>query len=167
MHRFPTQNYRFSDTVALLAVTAWVGGLWAIGYMVAPVLFKSLPDDKQMAGMLAGNLFSVIAYVGIVCALYLLALRLFRHGKASFRHSVFWVILCMLLLTLISQFGLQPMMASLKTQALPLQVMQSAFSSQFKMLHGLSSILYLAQSLLGIFLVLKIRHPEHRAPFTL
>lgn len=159
MHRFPTQNHRYSDALALLAVTVWVGGLWAIGYMVAPVLFKSLAGDRQMAGMVAGNLFSVIAYVGIVCALYLLALRLLRHGKASFRHSVFWVIVSMLLLTLISQFGLQPVMASIKAQALPLEVMQSAFSSQFKMLHGLSSILYLAQSLLGIVLVLKIRTP--------
>lgn len=159
MHRFPTHNHHLSDSLAQLAVTIWVGGLWAIGYMVAPVLFKSLAGDKQLAGMLAGNLFSVIAYVGIACALYLLALRLLRHGQAAFRHSVFWVIISMLLLTLIMQFGLQPVMASIKAQALPLEVMQSAFSSQFKMLHGLSSLLYLAQSLLGIMLVLKIRTP--------
>jgi predicted cobalt transporter CbtA len=148
---------RFLDGLAVVAATAWVGGLWAMGYMAAPVLFKSLAPDRQMAGMLAGNLFSVIAYAGIVCALYLLALRLSRHGKAALKQSMFWVVGSMLLLTLIGQFGLQPAMASLKAQALPLEVMQSAYSSQFKMLHGISSILYLVQSLLGLVLVLKIR----------
>lgn len=151
--------HRYLDSLAVLAATAWVGGLWAMGYMAAPVLFKSLAQDRQLAGMLAGNLFTVIAYVGIVCALFLLALRLSRHGKTALRQSMFWVVAGMLLLTLIGQFGLQPVMAGLKAQALPLEVMQSAYSGQFRMLHGVSSILYLVQSLLGIALVLKIRTP--------
>lgn len=147
---------KFVDALALLAITAWVGGLWGIGYIAAPVLFKTLPD-KQLAGMLAGNMFALIAYVGMVCAVYLLIHHLSRHGRAAFRQTVFWVVVIMLLLALAGQFGIQPVMAALKAQALPLDVMQSAYSSQFKMLHGVASVLYLVQSLLGILLVLKAR----------
>jgi hypothetical protein len=60
----------------------------------------------------------------------------------------------MLLLVLIGQFILQPILADLKLQALPLDVMNSALASQFKTWHAVSSILFLIQSLLGIALVL-------------
>ena len=60
----------------------------------------------------------------------------------------------MLLLVLIGQFGIQPAMAELKAQALPLDVMHSAQAGQFKALHGVASILYLVQSVLGLLLLL-------------
>ena len=147
---------RFLGNLVIVAATAWTGALWGIGYIAAPVLFKSL-GDRQLAGMVAGHMFSVVAYVGIVCALILLAHSLYGHGRAAFKRSLFRVVVIMLLLTLIGQFGLQPMIADLKAQALPLDVMQSAYSGQFKILHGIASILYLIQSLLGIALVLKAR----------
>jgi hypothetical protein len=59
----------------------------------------------------------------------------------------------MLVLGLVIQFGLSPVMADLKVQARPLDVMHSAFADRFKMLHGVSSILYLLESLLGMILV--------------
>ena len=52
-----------ADNLALIAVTLWVGGLWAIGYLAAPVLFSAL-SDKMLAGMLAGRMFSLIEYIG-------------------------------------------------------------------------------------------------------
>ena len=41
-------------------LTLWVGGLWAIGYMVAPALFATL-EDRALAGNLAGLMFEIIA----------------------------------------------------------------------------------------------------------
>ena len=38
---------RFADKLALIAVTLWVGGLWAIGYLAAPVLFSALADKTH------------------------------------------------------------------------------------------------------------------------
>ena len=35
---------RLSESLYALAVTLWVGGLWAIGFMAAPALFASLKD---------------------------------------------------------------------------------------------------------------------------
>ena len=145
---------KFADGLALLAVTAWVGSLWGIGYVAVPVLFQTLPD-RMLAGLLAGKMFALVAYIGIANACYLLAYHLNASGKVAFRQTVFRVIVAMLLLTMIGQFGIQPIMTDLKAQALPADVMHSAFADQFKMLHGVSSISYLVQSLLGALLVLK------------
>jgi hypothetical protein len=142
--------------LAALSITLWVGGMWLLGYVVVPALFKILPD-RQLAGMVAGQLFTLLAYIGIACAAYLLFFQLQQTGSAATRHSAFKLTVAMLLLVLIGQFVLQPVLADLKVQALPLDVMNSAFSGQFKMWHAVSGTLYLIQSLLGIALVLDSR----------
>ena len=145
---------KISDVIALLSITAWVGGLWGIGYVAVPVLFQTLPD-KMLAGMLAGKMFTLVAYISIICAGYLLLYYLNRSGRAALGQRIFWVVFVMLLLTIIGHFGIQPIMVDLKAQAFPSDVMHSAFADRFKMLHGVSSILYLLQSLLGAFLILE------------
>ena len=141
--------------LALLAASVWVGGMCVIGYLAVPVLFQTLPD-RQLAGMLAGKLFAAMAYTGIVCALYLLAYYFAQFGRQAFRQKTFWVIAAMLLLTLAGQFGIQPILAGLKAQAMPDAVMHSVYAESFRTWHGVASIVYLVQSLLGIALVLKI-----------
>jgi hypothetical protein len=130
--------------------------MWSIGYLAVPILFQSLPD-KMLAGMLAGKMFTFIAYIGMTSASYLLLHQLISLGKAAFRQTIFRLVLCMLLLTIAGLFGIQPLMVELKAQALPADVMHSAFANRFKMLHGISSIVYLVQSILGAVLVLKIK----------
>ncbi len=139
--------------LATLSSTLWVGGMWLLGYVVAPALFKLLPD-RQLAGMVAGHLFTLLAYIGIVCALYLLVYQLQRYGRAALHGINFRITVTMLLLVVIGQFILQPILADLKVQALPLDVMQSVLAAQFKAWHAIYGILYLVQSLLGILLVL-------------
>ena len=95
-----------TEAIYAIALTLWIGGLWAIGYIVAPTLFYTLAD-RTLAGMLAGKLFMLIAYVGIGCAVYLLLFRLVRFGGACFRHGIFWIVLALLLLTLAGEFGVQ------------------------------------------------------------
>jgi len=143
-----------SGALASLLTTAWIGSLWAVGYLAVPVLFYAQPD-RQLAGMLAGQMFTLVGYLGMVCGLYLLVQRISMSGRASFRQALFWIVAVMLLITMVLQFGIQPVMDGLKLQALPLDVMHSTFADRFKMLHGVSSIFYLIQSLLGIFLIVK------------
>lgn len=145
---------QFPHHTASLAITAWVGGLWAIGYLAVPILFRAQPD-KQLAGMLAGQMFVALGYVGIVCGTYLLLLRLLMSGKAALREMPFLLVAAMLVISLLIQFGIQPVMADLKAQAMPLDVMQSGFAAQFKMWHGVSSALYLIESLLGAALIIQ------------
>jgi len=144
--------------LAALSVTLWVGGMWMLGYVVVPTLFKVLPD-RQLAGRIAGELFTMLAYIGIACALYLLLYQLQQTGRAALRSTAFRVTVAMLLLVLIGQFVMQPILADLKVQALPLDVMNSVLAPQFKTWHAVSSILFLIQSLLGIALVIDSRKP--------
>jgi hypothetical protein len=130
-----------------------VGGMWMLGYVVVPMLFKILPD-RQLTGMVAGQLFTLLAYIGIACAAYLLAYQLQQSGRAAIQHTAFRLTVILLLLVLVGQFVLQPILADLKVQALPLDVMNSTFAGRFKMWHAISGILFLIQSLLGIALVL-------------
>ncbi len=145
---------QYSRYLSAILLTAWVGALWAIGYLAVPVLFYAQPD-RQLAGMLAGQMFTLVAYVGLVCGGILLIQHLITSGRAVVRQSTFWIVVAMLLLTLLIQCVIQPAMADLKLQAMPLDVMQSQFSGQFKMMHGVSSVVYLVESLLGILLVVK------------
>ena len=149
---------KLSQHLATLLLTAWVGSLWAVGYLAVPVLFYTQPD-RQLAGMLAGQMFTLVAYVGMVCGMYLVIHYISLSGRVALRLAVFWVVTVMLLITLAIQYGIQPVMADLKLQALPVDVMHSAFADRFKMLHGISSILYLIESLLGVFLIIKTHRP--------
>ncbi|HZW87424.1 MAG TPA: DUF4149 domain-containing protein [Gallionella sp.] len=146
-----------AHAVAALLITAWVGALWAIGYLAAPVLFYAQPD-RQLAGLLAGQMFTWVNYLGMACAAYLLIYRIRLFGGTVLRQPLFWIVAVMLLITLILQCGLQPAIANLKAQVLPADIMHSTLAGRFKMLHGISSILYLIESLLGVMLVIKPRH---------
>jgi hypothetical protein len=76
------------------------------------------------------------------------------------REWVFWLVAAMLVITLLLQFGIHPLMAEIKLQAHTPDVMQSAMAPSYKMWHGISSILYLVESLLGAALVIKsLRKP--------
>ncbi len=139
----------------LIIVTLWVGALWMTG-LTAYMLFDSL-QDKQLAGGLAGKLFTIVSYIGAVSAFYLLIQRLLDYGTASLKQGFFWAVFFMLLLILAGHFGIQPILAQLKTDALPNDVMQSVFANRFKTWHGVASVAYLVQCLLGFVLVLKVR----------
>jgi len=146
----------FSHHLASLSITAWVGSLWAIGYLAVPVLFYAQPD-RQLAGILAGQMFIKAGYLGLACGLYLLWYHIRLNKQTAFRRQIIWTIAAMLSMALLIQFGIQPLMADLKTQALPLDVTQTDLYGRFKMLHGISSIAYLIESLLGAYLVIKSR----------
>lgn len=144
---------RIAESLYQATLTLWVGGLWAIGYIAAPVLFASLAD-RQLAGVVAGKLFALMGWVGFVVAVYLLMFLVLRWGGQVFKRGVFWLIIMMVLLTAASQFGIQPLMAQLKADALPRDVMESVMRDRFVAWHGVSSILYLVQSVLGLWLTI-------------
>ena len=141
--------------LSFLVVALWAGALWMTG-LAAYILFDSLPD-RQLAGNLAGKLFTAVSYIGILSACYLLIHCFVIYGKRVFSQSFFWIVLSMLLLVFAGHFGIQVLLQNLKTQALPLEVMQSTFASQFKMWHGVAGMVYVVECLLAMALVLKAR----------
>ncbi|MCX7148024.1 MAG: DUF4149 domain-containing protein [Rhodocyclales bacterium] len=136
-----------------LAVAVWVGSLLAIGLIAAPVLFTQLAD-RGMAGSLAVGMFTVTAWVGLACGAYLILFVLIGKGWRAIQSGVFWIVLLMLALTVAGHFGVQPILMQLQADALPRRVMESALRDRFTTWHGVSSALYLLQSLLGIALVI-------------
>ncbi len=151
----------------LLVATLWAGSLWAVGYLAAPTLFATL-SDRVLAGTIAGNLFTSQAWLSIACALVMLVLLwatqtstggIFAGPAANMaaksRRTLLIIVLVMLACTLVSHFGLQPMMASLRAAAGPGGVMEDAAKNEFGILHGISSVIYLIQSLLAAWLVVK------------
>ena len=90
--------------------------------------------------MLAGKLFSLVALLGIAVATFLIVFLLFRRGAQAFRGPLLWVVVAMLGMTLAGHFGIQPIMAQLKAEALPREVMQSVLRDRFATWHGISSV---------------------------
>ena len=139
----------------LIVITLWIGALWMTG-LTAYVLFDTL-QDKQLAGSLAGKLFTVVSYIGMASAFYLLVQRLLDYGTGALKQSFFWAVFVMLLLILAGHFGIQPILAQLKADAMPADVMHSIFAERFGKWHGIASVAYLVECLLGFVLVLKVR----------
>jgi hypothetical protein len=127
----------------------WVGGLWVAGYVVAPSLFASL-DDRQLAGQLAGQVFRIMSYIGLSAGGLLLISMLVRVGSSWAREWRVWVLVSMLVLVAVGAFVVQPMMAELKVGGI---IPGSEQAASFGRMHGISSILFLMTSLLGLCLV--------------
>jgi len=144
-----------SRNIAFIAITLWVGGLWVTG-LSAYTLFQIL-DDRTLAGHIAGVLFTNITYVGLACGFYLLIQRVLEYGPQALKHSIFWLVVVMLIFVCAGHLGIQPILAQLKLDALPLAVMDSDYAKQFGMWHGVSGVLYLVECLLGLWLVFKGR----------
>ena len=130
-------------------LTLWVGGLWVAGYVVAPSLFMTL-DDRQLAGQLAGQVFRIMSYIGLCAGSLLLVSVIIRVAEKWHREWRVWVLASMLLLVAVGAFVIQPMMVELKTGGI---VPGSEQAAAFGRMHGVSSILFLITSLLGLSLV--------------
>ncbi len=133
----------------------WVGSFIAVGFLVVPVLFSSL-GDRQVAGMVAASLFKTTAYIGVALSGFLMVMAnyLVRHGNQHYR-LIRWILLGMLACTIGAAFIIIPWMNSLRDQALyaGLSVRESTNAVLFGRLHGVSSILFMIQSALGLLLV--------------
>jgi hypothetical protein len=142
----------------ILIAGLWVGSLLAVGYLVAPAIFSTM-TDRQAAGMVAGSIFKLEAYLSlIVCiGLMVLANLLVNRGLNQFR-LIRWLLLAMLLCSVPAAFVFIPWMNALRDNALVqgMPVMLSPSATLFGRLHGVSSILFTLQSLLGVFLVWRL-----------
>ncbi|HTI18662.1 MAG TPA: DUF4149 domain-containing protein [Trinickia sp.] len=140
-----------------LLIVVWVGSLITIGYAAAPTLFLML--DRIDAGAVAGRLFRIEAFVGIFCGVLSLALGnlLVRRGATGYR-PLRWLLVGMLACVLVGYFALEPFMDAWRTAALAtgVDVGHSAYAARFGTLHGISSLFYLVESLLGLTLVWKL-----------
>ena len=140
---------RHIDIGERIILTLWVGGLWAIGFLAVPVLFHAL-DDRTLAGELAAPMFTIINGFGLVCGGLLLLFSALSQGRGWVRSWRTAVIAVMMAVAAIILFVIQPQMAALKAQV---AAAGGELGPQFGRLHGISSVLYLLASVLGLLLV--------------
>ncbi len=139
--------------VQRIVLTLWIGGLWTVGYLVAPVLFHQL-QNPQLAGTIAGELFTLMSWFGLASALILVVIYSFL-DREKWR---FLVILFIAILIAANLFYLSPEIVELRHLAGGAIEKGTGIHSRFAMLHGIASGMYLLVSLLGLLLV--IRQPE-------
>jgi hypothetical protein len=142
--------------VRRLLAALWAGSVWAVSYLAAPSAFAVL--DSTQAGNVVGVMLTRSAWLAIALAV-LLALLVARAGDldARRRRWLYGVIAGMLGCSLVVYLGLQPMMAAIREAAGPAGVRASPQWGAFAALHGVSQVLYLAESILGAVLVVKAR----------
>ena len=123
--------------------------MWTVGYIVAPTLFAQL-EDRALAGAVAGQLFSIMSYIGLLAAAILISGQLY-YAKTRWRQNWrLWALLVMFLIIVMGEFYLQPLMAELKQAGI---TQGSDNARQFAQLHGVASALFVINSLLGLVLV--------------
>ena len=164
MKTLDAPNHMGAQRLFILIAGLWVGGLLTVGYLVAPAIFSTM-TDRQAAGMVAGSIFRLEACLSvIVCiGLIILANLLVKRGLDQFR-IIRWLLLAMLFCSVTAVFVFIPWMNSLRDQALAqgMPVMLSPSATVFGRLHGASSILFLLQSILGIFLVWRLSKNQYQ-----
>ncbi|MGI9264985.1 MAG: DUF4149 domain-containing protein [Gammaproteobacteria bacterium] len=127
-----------------LIQTLWVGALWSVGYIVAPTLFAHL--DSATAGRIAGELFTSVTWLSMICGVLLLIAQRSGGRTATVIRSRNRLIPSIMALLGCSEWIVRPLM---EASRLP----DGTPGENFGMLHGLSALLYLAASLLALLLV--------------
>jgi hypothetical protein len=142
----------------ILVAGLWVGSILTAGYLVAPTIFSTL-TDRQVAGMVAGSIFRVEALLSTIVsiALMVLANLLVNRGLIEYR-PIRWLLLAMLLCSLAASLILIPWMNTLRDEALiqGMPVMLFPSASTFAKLHGASSVVFIIQSTLGVYLLWRL-----------
>jgi len=142
----------------LLSLIVWLGGLIFFSFVVAPTVFSVLPT-RHPAGSVVSRSLSALHWIGIVSGIVFLTTSMLysrlHAGSAqplAPRHILLYI---MLGLTLISQFGISPKMATLRAS---MPETNSAAASdpvrmQFNALHAWSTRLEGGVLLLGLVAV--------------
>ncbi len=131
-----------------ILLTLWIGGMWMVGFVVTPTLFQ-LIDDRALAGTVAGQLFSITAYIGLVCGSLLLVNVLVYTSNRFYKNGRAWILIGMLILIVIGQFVITPTMSEIRAAG-----MRAEDKAQFDFLHRSASILFMSTSLAGLVLVI-------------
>jgi uncharacterized membrane protein len=102
----------------LLSLILWLGGLIFFAFVVAPSAFAVLPT-RHLAGNLVTRTLTALHWIGLIGGIaFLVSSTVYSRlttGSAHFLAGRNLLIGIMLLLTVISQFGVMPKMAVLRT----------------------------------------------------
>jgi len=148
----------FLRFLMLLSLVCWIGGLIFFAFVLAPTAFSVLPTT-HLAGNVVGRALGKLHWIGMISGIVFLGSSLLYSRMVDGTPHVFaarHVLLClMLVLTLISQFGIIPRMDVLRASlgevsAVPID---NPARLQFDALHVWSTRVEGAVLLLGLAVV--------------
>jgi len=140
----------------LLVAAFWGGALWVLGYIAAPAVFSTA--SGTMAGDIVGAFLHRLAWISFICAALMLVLvRLSGDLDGARRRFLNLLVLAMLACALVMYVGLQPAMAQMREAAGPAGIRVSPDWTRFAIMHGVSQLFHLIESVLAVVLLLKSR----------
>jgi hypothetical protein len=140
----------------LLVAALWAGALWVLGYIAAPAVFGVA--GGPVAGDIVRVLLHRLALVSIVCAVLMLVLvQVSPELERGRRRYLNLLVLAMLACALVMFVGLQPAMAQMREAAGPLGIRASPLWTKFAIMHGVSQLFHVIESVLAAILVVKSR----------
>lgn len=142
--------------VTKLAMTFWVGGTLTVGCIIVPLLFKNL--DEITAATIAGQIFNIIAYIGMV-SLFMALIELVIDHKLQIIHlRKFWYVAFMETILFINYFAISPIIVKLRTKLTDITNRVFQHTTEFSFWHSVSSILFLISCILGVLYILEKNH---------
>ncbi len=134
-----------------LALASMLGALVIPGYVVAPILFSHAPD-RQIAGMLAGEVFHAC---NVAVLWFSLAVAAFYHRAGERRWRCWLPLLALAALVAVNVFFVSPTIEAIKQQAGAIDALsaQDPLRASFALWHGVSAFVHLGASLLAAWLV--------------
>jgi uncharacterized membrane protein len=140
--------------VVLLSLVLWIGGIIFFSAVVAPSVFGVLTPvegGRHLAGEIVNRSLGALHWIGLVCGVVFLLASSIIHK--SFRVTQHLLVIGMLLLTAVSQFGITPRLAAIREEAPQLEQASPAQRAAFDRLHRLSTMTEGAVLLLGLGVV--------------
>ncbi|MBK5936232.1 MAG: DUF4149 domain-containing protein [Halorhodospira halophila] len=99
-----------------VALTMLAGALWSVGYIVSPLLFRTLEDTAQAAA-LVGEITGLVAWIALVCAALLIPTQLRHRIRPLAAHWRLWLLVLLAVVLAVGEFWVRPPMAVLTEQA--------------------------------------------------
>jgi uncharacterized membrane protein len=147
-----------------LSLVVWIGGIIFFAFVLAPAAFSVLPT-RHIAGQLVTRTLAALHWMGLISGVVFLATSMINaraaHGTAEALAARHMLVYAMLLLTVVSQFGISPRMHVLRNSMGEIDNVAPADPArvQFNALHAWSTRLEGAVLLLGLTtLYLTARH---------
>ena len=141
--------------LSIIISSLWVGGLWSM-LMVTTILFNKVPSS-YIAGAIANDMFAFMNLFGMFSSGYLFIYGFKKENFSFLKSLTFWLLLLMLSLTLISYFGIIPILENFRDNSISKEIIESVFVNRYSTWHGIANTAFLIECFLGIFLILKIR----------
>lgn len=148
----------FLRFLMLFSLAVWVGGIVFFGAVMAPTLFSTLPT-RHLAGAVVTRSLTALHWIGIVAAVvFLVSSLLHSYLVQGALHALSVrnvLIVLMLVITLLSQFGISPKMAALRAEMGEIDAVEAGDPRrlEFNELHQMSTRAETLVLLMGIAVV--------------